>query len=158
MTIATPTLGFGEALNAATSKIFKMKGRARRSEFWWTQLLVYILSIFLTPIGGFIFSLLTIALKVRRLHDVGRSGWWLAISIILDIALFIATSCIIISCIVSYSDTDYLDNFLSSILKYFLFFLAIAIYKLVLFIFYCMDSDPDTNSYGPSPKYIEEVE
>lgn len=157
MIIATPSFGFGKAINAATSKIFTMNGRARRSEFWWTQLLVYILSIFLTPIGGFIFSLLTIALKVRRLHDVGRSGWWLAISIILDIVSVIVVL-YIIGCVISYSDTDSLENLGFSILNYFLFFLAIAIYKLILLIFYCMDSDPDTNSYGPSPKYIEEEE
>lgn len=74
MAIATPSLGFVEALNAATSKIFQMKGRSRRSEFWWTQLLVIISGILLTPIIGNILSLLTIPLKVRRLHDVGRSG------------------------------------------------------------------------------------
>lgn len=160
MIIATPTLGFGEALNAATSKIFQMKGRSRRSEFWWTQLLVYILSILLTPIAGSILSLLTIPLKVRRLHDVGRSGWWLAISIILDVFFFFFLFYIIFSFIVSNSDIDSFDGseLTSLLLKYLLFLLATVIYNIIMLIFYCMDSEPGTNSYGPSPKYIEEVE
>ena len=89
MVTTTPSLGFVEALNASTKKIFQMKGRSRRSEFWWTQLLVIILTIFLTPIVGGILSLLTIPLKVRRLHDIGKSGWWLAINILLNVFLFI---------------------------------------------------------------------
>ena len=89
MVTTTPSLGFVEALNASTKKIFQMKGRSRRSEFWWTQLLVIILTIFLTPIVGCILSLLTIPLKVRRLHDIGKSGWWLAINILLNVFLFI---------------------------------------------------------------------
>lgn len=26
-----------------------------------------------------------------------------------------------------------------------------------MLVFYCMDSKPDTNAYGPSPKYVEEA-
>lgn len=42
--IASPQLGFSEALNASTSKIFQFTGRSRRSEFWWTQVLVFLVS------------------------------------------------------------------------------------------------------------------
>ena len=48
----TPTLGFSEAINAAASKIFQIKGRSRRSEFWWTHMIVYITTVTLTPFVG----------------------------------------------------------------------------------------------------------
>ncbi len=175
MVTATPTLGFVEALNASTKKIFQMKGRSRRSEFWWTQLLVFILSIFLTPIVGSILSLLTIPLKVRRLHDIGKSGWWLAINILLNVFLFIVMCVTLFNFFVSINSDDYdYINLISFLLQYIIFgliawiyglimlifyciFGLIAwIYGLIMLIFYCMDSKPGTNAYGPSPKYIEE--
>jgi uncharacterized membrane protein YhaH (DUF805 family) len=39
-------------------------GRARRSEFWFLYL-IYVLAVFIPGL----------AVAVRRLHDVGKSGW-----------------------------------------------------------------------------------
>lgn len=33
--IATPKLGFGEAVKKVLSNVINFKGRARRSEYWW---------------------------------------------------------------------------------------------------------------------------
>jgi len=71
-------------------------GRARRSEFWYFQLFTFIISTVLTfsisfidsEIGvavSFIFSLAIflprISVSARRMHDVGRSGWYMLIPI-----------------------------------------------------------------------------
>ncbi len=70
-------------------------GRARRSEYWYYTLILTLISIVLTfvdlSIGsdegilGTIFSLGTIlpsiAVGVRRMHDVGKSGWFILIPI-----------------------------------------------------------------------------
>jgi uncharacterized membrane protein YhaH (DUF805 family) len=70
-------------------------GRARRSEYWYYTLVSIIISIILmfadSAIGsvegilGMIFSLGTIipsiAVGVRRMHDVGKSGWYILIPI-----------------------------------------------------------------------------
>lgn len=70
-------------------------GRARRSEYWYYTLFSVIISIVLTFIDaaigstvgiiGLVFSLGTIipsiAVGVRRMHDVGKSGWFLLIPI-----------------------------------------------------------------------------
>ncbi len=71
------------------------EGRARRSEYWYFVLFnfiisvsAWIISIILIFFGGFllwffipIFSLALIipnlAVQVRRLHDTGKSGWYL---------------------------------------------------------------------------------
>ena len=76
-------LQFTQAFNLATSRIFQIDGRSRRSEFWWMMLLVCGASIILTPLAGLVLELLTIPLKVRRLHDIGKSGWWLGGYVIL---------------------------------------------------------------------------
>ena len=44
--IATPSLTFSEATNKATNDIFKISGRSRRSEFWWTMGVVYLVNVF----------------------------------------------------------------------------------------------------------------
>ena len=68
-------------------------GRARRSEYWYFVLFNIIISIVLGLIGGMLelgflsnlYSLLiivpSIAVGVRRMHDVGKSGWFLLIPI-----------------------------------------------------------------------------
>lgn len=56
-----------------------------------------------------------LAVTVRRLHDIGKSGWF------------------ILLCFIPYV------NFIGGI---------------VIFIFTVMDSKPEENKFGPSPKYI----
>lgn len=71
------------------------EGRARRAEFWWYVLANFIISIvfnILIQISGIFFVLDLIyvlavlipgiAVGVRRLHDTGKSGWWLLIALI----------------------------------------------------------------------------
>ena len=65
-------------------------GRARRAEYWFFALFNLIVSLILsavdTAVGleiglSLVYSLAVIlpslAVTVRRLHDTGRSGWWL---------------------------------------------------------------------------------
>ena len=60
------------------------EGRARRSEYWWFCLLSCVCGFI--PIIGFIASLAlllpALGVCVRRLHDTGRSGWWLLLALI----------------------------------------------------------------------------
>lgn len=71
------------------------KGRARRKEYWMFILFYMIIqaviniidsSVIGSPILSPIFSLAllipSIAIAVRRLHDTGRSGWWLLLGLI----------------------------------------------------------------------------
>lgn len=89
-------MSFQDAVTTVlTKKYADFSGRARRSEYWFfflgymlAAIVVEIIDAVLgtAPIitgllvlGLFIPSL---AAAVRRLHDTGRSGWWLLISII----------------------------------------------------------------------------
>jgi uncharacterized membrane protein YhaH (DUF805 family) len=71
------------------------QGRARRKEYWMFVLFSAIISIVLSIIDAIanlssvlsgIYSLAvflpSLAVSVRRLHDTGRSGWWILIGLI----------------------------------------------------------------------------
>lgn len=86
------------------SNFINFTGRARRSEYWYFTLgnvLVFIvlsglISVFIDAVeslpeevaigivGLFMLTMIipSLAVSVRRLHDTGRSGWWLLISLI----------------------------------------------------------------------------
>jgi Predicted membrane protein len=68
-------------------------GRARRKEHWYFLLFNFIVQLLLMvidySIGTFLVAIYClavaipcIAVTVRRLHDTGRSGWWLLISLV----------------------------------------------------------------------------
>ncbi|MGW1720804.1 DUF805 domain-containing protein [Streptomyces sp. NPDC002156] len=69
-------------------------GRARRKEYWMAALFSIIISIVLAIIdavigvqilsGLYALAVLVpgLAITVRRLHDTGRSGWWLLIALV----------------------------------------------------------------------------
>ncbi|MED4455602.1 DUF805 domain-containing protein [Metabacillus fastidiosus] len=75
----------------AFQKYAIFQGRARRKEYWMFFLIHYIILLALIIIQevadiSFLFVvyflatiLPTLALSVRRLHDIGRSGWWILI-------------------------------------------------------------------------------
>lgn len=71
-------------------------GRAARSEFWWFTLFSVIVSLITAAISdgvNLIYSLAvllpSLAVGVRRLHDLGRTGWWMLISLIPLIGLLV---------------------------------------------------------------------
>ncbi|WP_458245052.1 DUF805 domain-containing protein [Streptomyces sp. MAI_2237] len=78
----------------ALKKYAEFSGRSRRKEYWMFALFVGIIDVILavvaiaskTPalfalLGIFYLAILvpSLALGVRRMHDTGRSGWWLFI-------------------------------------------------------------------------------
>jgi uncharacterized membrane protein YhaH (DUF805 family) len=89
---------------AITTNYANFDGRARRSEYWYFTLMNIILIIALEVLMGvfiamniaivsylFIFLLIvaslglivpSIAVTVRRLHDIGKSGWFYCVSFI----------------------------------------------------------------------------
>lgn len=81
-------------------KAFNFSDRSRRKEYWMFMLIAALLSLVLTMVDAFaglelaedvgilstLFSLLLIvpslSVTFRRLHDTGKSGWWILISLI----------------------------------------------------------------------------
>lgn len=99
-----PRMGFGEAVRTCLmAKYIVFQGRAPRAEFWWFGLFVFIVLAIIYSIAGWLavatmsdgamsivgdlaigvaalivlaFFLPGLAVTVRRLHDLGYSGWW----------------------------------------------------------------------------------
>lgn len=80
----------------ALGKYVEFEGRSRRTELWTFVLVNIVISVILsvldTIVGmgigfiGTLFSLAillpSIAVGVRRLHDIGKEGWWILIGLI----------------------------------------------------------------------------
>jgi uncharacterized membrane protein YhaH (DUF805 family) len=88
-------MSFQDAVRTClTQKYVDFSGRARRSEYWWFALFNFIVGIVANVIDrvightilGVVVSLALLlpglSVGVRRLHDTGRSGWWLLIGLI----------------------------------------------------------------------------
>ena len=72
--------------NCTTAAYAQFAGRASRSEYWWFYLFTLLVTAAADSFGGtagnlasLFFLLPGFALIARRLHDVGRSGWWFLI-------------------------------------------------------------------------------
>lgn len=87
-------MNFNWFLDAVKNKYADFNGRARRQEYWMYILVYIILAIVAAIIDGIIgmriiggilsLALLvpTIAVGVRRLHDISKSGWFLLLAFI----------------------------------------------------------------------------
>lgn len=99
---------FGDAVKSVLSQYANFSGRARRSEYWWFVLFYVIVAVVASIIdtvlsGGILVVLAALALilpslavGVRRLHDTGKSGWFILISLVpfigsLILLIFMAT-------------------------------------------------------------------
>lgn len=94
-------VGFGGAVKLFFRNYANFKGRSTRSEYWWWSLAVFITVFVLVMLMSLsmyskllylfygievLWSLAIVvpnlALSIRRLHDVGKSGWWLLINLV----------------------------------------------------------------------------
>jgi len=80
---------FEESIKVCFSKYSDFNGRASRSELWWFNLffgvvlnLVALINIFLMIVVYLGFLLPLIAVCIRRLHDLDKSGWWYLLAIV----------------------------------------------------------------------------
>ncbi len=66
------------------------EGRSRRREYWMFTLVNMIISVVLAALSfgtleslyALVMFIPSLAVSVRRLHDTGRSGWWLLVGLI----------------------------------------------------------------------------
>ncbi len=87
-------MDFMTAVKHVFANYANFSGRARRSEYWWfylfTMICYVVASIVDAAIGIPILTAVvmlgliipSLAVSVRRMHDTGRSGWWILIFLI----------------------------------------------------------------------------
>lgn len=170
--VERPMLGFGEAVKICFNKYFDFTGRARRSEYWWFVLFQILVSIpcaildgfleaaasisFVNAIASLVFFFPALTVSFRRLHDIGRSGWWIGTSYILVAIGIIAMIATVGTSGLSLSDNEAIANYLLSVksLGAWLPIIASCVICIIVFIFSLLDSHKEENKYGPSPKYM----
>ena len=164
-TAELPMVEFGEAIKRAISNYFNFRGRATRAEYWWFFLAMQVINLIsLLPIIGWIISALgtlfviipSISLGARRLHDIGRTGWWqLAWVGILfgGSAFFYAT----LVAAFGIDDNQKLDSgggfFVVGLMVLLLVNLIVFVWWLIWF---CKKGDLGPNKHGPDPRYFRE--
>lgn len=150
-------VSFGEAIKRAFSNYCKFTGRASRSEYWWFTLFVFLVAIgitFFTALmtvltvsgsgGAAIVGIFAIILWIlfaiaiilpswgltfRRLHDTGRSGWWILLTVV-----------------------PYLLSIVTIATPFSIVFSVLnLIGGIILLVFLCQPSQPEDNQYGPVP-------
>jgi uncharacterized membrane protein YhaH (DUF805 family) len=112
-----------DAVRTCLTKYVDFSGRARRSEYWWFALSIFIVYVVASVLGravnagviladlvALVLFLPSLAVAVRRLHDTNRSGWFYLISLIPLVG------------------------------------------GIILIVFLCQDSGRGPNRYGSSPK------
>jgi len=128
-------MSFGSAIKSFWSNYVNFKGRARRSEYWFVALFLFLTNVTATLIDAALFGtdlddffltggwgvvgvlwalatfLPSLALLVRRLHDTDKSAWWILIVLVPLVG------------------------------------------AIVILVFSLIDSTPGDNRFGPSPKY-----
>ena len=99
-------MSFVEAISSCFRNYASFSGRAVRSEYWYWYLFAAIVLIVFGAIDkslypglamgpfsyvsmavGLALFLPSLAVSVRRLHDIDRTGWWVLIGSLLDLQL-----------------------------------------------------------------------
>ena len=144
---------FSESIKTVVFKKYAtFKGRASRSEYWWYSLFASLIALLGAVIANTLYgdpseltlfdivSLLLLlpglAVGIRRLHDVNKSGWWL---------LYPWLGLILVPIASLFDDTSLMDSMVvisfSLMTLGYLYVLYLAIKK----------SDSGENQYGKNP-------
>ena len=154
---------------AAAVKLFfsnyvNFKGRSTRSEYWFAYLFVFIVGLGVSLIGtvlttalgeegavitkvlsgleSLVFLIPNLSSMVRRLHDIGKSGWWAVGHIIIAIA---AVAFLLFSASI---------GSIEAALGFMCFFmLALLAYAILMIVFMCLPSvGPNKWGYPAKPQ------
>ena len=168
-----------QSIMSGYQKFFTRSGRASRSEYWYFLLFYLLLNIAVQLLGTYVrthgqsstpsillsivtmgFWLVALAtvvpmlmVTVRRVHDIGRTGWWVGVSFINGLLLDGALGYVIFRTTIMHN-TQNLQAGLPSggmaIVLGILGLIGIAL-GLTIFVFTLLPGSPGENRYGPNP-------
>ena len=182
-----PMMTLMESVKTCLRKYADFSGRATRAEYWWWVLATTLVSVALNVLDGFLgffllglypgaspfglnsFDLLSslftlaiilpgLAVTARRLHDIGRTGWWQLAWIVIALVGFIpAASGIALSVATAFSSGSGWNE-LGEPSFWIPVAIGLALSALVwlgLFVWWLIwmvtPGQPGPNTYGPNP-------
>ena len=131
-----PRLSFSQAVNICWKKYADFSGRARRSEYWWFGVFNVLAIIVISFVAGFIAG------------AMGTSDEGMLVLVYVLVGLY----CLVVL----------LPGLAVTVRRlhdtgrsgwWYLICLVPYVGSLVLLVFTCLDSKPEENRWGPSPKY-----
>ncbi len=143
-----------DAIVTCFSKYADFSGRARRSEYWFWVLFNLIVGFVANMISSLLGSLTlylivivallipSISVTVRRLHDIGKSGWYYLLPVVPLVAMFF----LLFTYLVTYDASSSIFYIIG------LFEIAALVLTIIFIIWMAKDSQPGMNKYGPNPK------
>ena len=105
ITSSTPQVivDFPEAVKLGFQRYIDFSGRSSRAEYWWFTLFIVLVDVIVTAVDTVVLGtdlrdigllstvwqlatlIPSLAIGVRRLHDIDKSGWWLLLWFVLVI-------------------------------------------------------------------------
>lgn len=172
-------MSFGEAIKACFQKYATFSGRARRSEYWYFYLFTFLVSFVLNciPLFGFLSSIWwlaqiipSLAVTVRRFHDIGKSGWnylFIAIPELLFFGYIFSFMFFAIKDLIAAGidltnfpgNTEEIGRIIGnslvengSLVTFGIYFLILVVSIILWLVWMARDSQPGENKWGPNPK------
>lgn len=170
-------MGFSEAVRVCLSKSLTFSDRASRSEYWWFVLFVVAVSVVLAIVDIILFgtnpttgesqALLSVLFQLamlipllaaswRRLHDIGKPGWYILAPMIVSVVFVVG----LLSGIFAFGlaenqgvspDTLRGPAALLGMSGIVLFGALLVLLALLMIWWLTRPSDQASNAYGPTP-------
>ena len=161
-------MSFVNAVKSGFRNYAKFRGRAGRSEYWWFFLFTLLAQGVASSISenfgnliGLALFLPGLAVQIRRLHDTGRSGWWVG-------AFYGSIGVLIVSVVVlildaaldfqefadgRFASDDFFGNNVSAASVAFVGIATLVAFALLVMniVFLCQRSNANENRFGPPP-------
>lgn len=145
-------IGFGDAIRMGLERAVQFEGRATRPEYWWFALfnalvlfgagllfvIVPVIGPILAVLAWLVVGVAALAVGVRRLHDVDRSGAWLFWLGLAPVGLQLLAIPAVFG-----------DAFGAALVLMFFGNLIGGIGGIVLLVFMLLPGTPGPNRYGP---------
>lgn len=149
---AAPYRGFSEAISICLSKYATFSGRASRSEYWWFALFTGLIGVGTGAVDAVFFRgvpfeplntlavlalfLPSLAVGVRRMHDIDRTGWWIVAPVFFAAIIF---ALLIVS-------GPYIFDGVAAVMLPLI--IGAVISGLIIFVFSLMPGTPGKNRFG----------
>ncbi len=189
-----PMLTIQESVKTCLRKYADFSGRATRAEYWWWVLATFLVSLaigsvetafgaVLSAIGLIAFTpfstlfslaivLPNLAVTARRLHDIGKSGWWQLVWIVISGAAWVVFAIgLVISLFLVFAGGDWgrrgMEHFrdaldfgdLAPAIITFAFAMLVSLGVVIwLLVWMVRQGETGPNRYGLDPRAPDDVE
>ena len=165
-----PMMSLQEAIGSVCAKYVDFSGRATRAEYWWWTLATTAIVVVLGVLASFLPVLYTVeplfalaiflptwAVTMRRLHDIGKSGWWILPWIIVG---SVSGIIVVVGAVLAFGLAflgDLLGDGGLTAIGYVVLIVGLVPYAgtlLWIVVWLSRQGDAGANRYGPDPRAL----